>query len=99
MLPAIPRGSGCCSRRAREGGGGGRFAIRADEVRLAPDGTEAVVTAVDYQGAHVALNTRIAGDQDVLSLIPEAEFFNDPKNPGDTVRLTWSADRAHPLDA
>lgn len=77
----------------------GRFAVRADEVRLAPDGTEAVVTAVEYQGAHVALNTRIAGDQEVLSLIPEAEFFNDPKNPGDTVRLTWNSDRAHPLEA
>jgi putative spermidine/putrescine transport system ATP-binding protein len=77
----------------------GRFAVRADEVRLAPDGTEAVITAVEYQGAHVALNTRIAGDQEVLSLIPEAEFFKDPKNPGDTVRLTWSADRAHPLEA
>jgi putative spermidine/putrescine transport system ATP-binding protein len=76
----------------------GRFAIRADEVRLAPDGTEAVVTAVEYQGAHVALNTRITGDQEVLSLIPEADFFDDPKNPGDIVRLTWRADRAHPLD-
>lgn len=77
----------------------GRFAIRADEVRLAADGTEAVVTAVEYQGAHVALNTRISGDQDVLALIPEAQFFANPKNPGDTVRLTWSADRAHPLEA
>jgi putative spermidine/putrescine transport system ATP-binding protein len=77
----------------------GRFAVRADEVRLAPDGTEAVVTAVEYQGAHVALNARIAGDQEVMSLIPEASFFSDPKNPGDTVRLTWSADRAHPLEA
>jgi putative spermidine/putrescine transport system ATP-binding protein len=77
----------------------GRFAVRADEVRLAPQGTEAVVTAVEYQGAHVALNTRIAGDQEVLALIPEAQFFADPKGPGDAVRLTWSADRAHPLEA
>ena len=77
----------------------GHFAIRADEVRLSHDGTEAVVTSVEYQGAHVALSTRIAGDQEVLALIPEAAFFADPKTPGDTVRLTWSADRAHPLEA
>jgi putative spermidine/putrescine transport system ATP-binding protein len=77
----------------------GRFAVRADEVRLAPDGTEAVVTAVEYQGAHVALNGRMAGDQEILALIPEADFFADPKTPGDTVRLAWRADRAHQLDA
>jgi putative spermidine/putrescine transport system ATP-binding protein len=77
----------------------GRFAVRADEVRLAPDGTEAVVTSVEYQGAHVALNGRMAGDQEILALIPEADFFADPKTPGDTVRLSWSADRAHPLEA
>lgn len=77
----------------------GRFAVRADQVRLAADGTEAVVTAVEYQGAYVALGGKIAGDQDVLALIPEAEFFADPKSPGDTVRLSWSKERAHPLQA
>jgi len=77
----------------------GRFAVRADQVRLAADGTEAVVTAVEYQGAYVALGGKIAGDQDVLALIPEAEFFADPKSPGDTVRLSWSKERAHPLEA
>ncbi len=41
----------------------------------------------------------MAGDQEILALIPEADFFADPKTPGDTVRLTWSADRAHPLEA
>ncbi len=77
----------------------GRFAVRADDVRLVADGTEAVVTAVEYQGAHVALTSRITGDQDILALIPEAEFFADPKNPGDAVRLSWAADRAHLLEA
>lgn len=76
----------------------GRFAVRADEVRLDAEGDEAVVSAVEYQGAHVALTSRIAGDQDVLALIPEAEFFADPKNPGDAVRLSWNKDRAHRLN-
>jgi putative spermidine/putrescine transport system ATP-binding protein len=75
----------------------GSFAVRADEVRLVPQGTEAVVTAIEYQGAHVALTSRITGDQDVLALIPEAAFFADPKNPGDTVTLAWDETKAHRL--
>jgi len=75
----------------------GRFAVRADEVRLSPDGTEGVATAIEYQGAHVALTARIAGDQEILALIPEAEFFAAPRNPGDTVRLSWDEGRAHRL--
>lgn len=61
------------------------------------DGTEAIVTAIEYQGAHVALTGRIAGDQDVLALIPEAAFFADPKNLGDTVKFAWDNTRAHRL--
>ena len=75
----------------------GRFAVRADDVQLVSDGTEAIVTAIEYQGAHVALTGRIAGDQDVLALIPEAAFFADPKNLGDTVKLAWDETRAHRL--
>lgn len=75
----------------------GRFAVRADQVRLAAHGTQAVVTAIEYQGAHVALTSRIAGDQDVLALIPEATFFADPKALGDTVTLAWDEAGAHPL--
>ena len=77
----------------------GRFAVRADEVRLGSEGTEAVVTNVEYQGAHVALSARAADDQDILALIPEAAFFNDPKHPGDAVRLTWDEGRLHRLHA
>ena len=75
----------------------GTFAVRADEVRLLADGTEAVVTAIEYQGAHVALTSRITGDQDVLALIPEAAYFADPKNLGDTVTLAWDETKAHRL--
>lgn len=75
----------------------GHFALRADSVRLATEGTEAVVTGVEYQGAHVALTTRLTGDQEILALIPEAQFFTDPKSPGDAVRLTWDEDLLHPL--
>lgn len=77
----------------------GRFAVRADAVRLSDQGHEAVVTSVEYQGAHVALSARAAGDQEVLALIPEAAFFADPKSPGDAVRLVWDDSLFHPLHA
>lgn len=77
----------------------GRFALRADDVRLASEGTEAVVTSVEYQGAHVALTAKAAGDQEVLALIPEAIFFSDPKSPGDAVCLAWDTSRLHRLSA
>ncbi|MBC2834226.1 ABC transporter ATP-binding protein [Paragemmobacter straminiformis] len=77
----------------------GRFAIRADAVRLAAQGAEAVVTSVEFQGAHVALTARAAGDQDILALIPEEQFFADPKSPGDAVRLAWDEGRLHRLSA
>ena len=75
----------------------GSFAVRADEVRLMTRGTEAVVTAIEYQGTHVELTCRIAGDQDVLALIPEATFFSDPKSLGYTVMLAWDETKAHRL--
>ena len=65
----------------------GSFAVRADEVRLDQTGTEAVVSAVEYQGAFVSLTSRIAGDQEVLVLILEVQFFAVPIGPGDAVRL------------
>ncbi|TNC71764.1 ABC transporter ATP-binding protein [Rubellimicrobium roseum] len=77
----------------------GRFALRADGVRLAADGAEAVVRAVEYQGGHVALTARMAGEQEILALIPESAFFADPKNPGDAVRLAWDEGRLHRLQA
>jgi putative spermidine/putrescine transport system ATP-binding protein len=76
----------------------GRFAVRSDAVRLSASGTEAVVTAVEFQGAHVALTARSAGTQEILALIPEAEFFADPKSPGDAVCLSWEDRHLHPLD-
>ena len=65
----------------------GRFAICADVVRLSDQGREAAVTAVEYQGAHVGLTARTVGNLDVLTLIPEAAVFADPKFPGDAVRF------------
>ena len=77
----------------------GQFALRADAVRLTAMGTEAVVQSVEYQGTHVAVTARAAGDQDILAVIPEAEFFAAPKSPGESVRLGWQDSDLHALTA
>lgn len=89
----------------------GRFAVRADEVRLAPvapgpdtaGSAEGLVTAVEYQGAHVAVTAQITGQtpgaQEIMALIPEEAFFAGPKAPGDAVALVWDEARMHRLSA
>ena len=77
----------------------GRFAVRADQVRIGPGGTEAVVRSVEYQGNHVAMTSVAAGDQEILALIPDVDFYTDPKKPGDAVRLVWDERRQHRLHA
>jgi putative spermidine/putrescine transport system ATP-binding protein len=80
----------------------GLFAIRTDAIAItAPDaGTlDAQVTAVEYQGTHVSLVSRIAGEQDVIALVPEAQFFTNPHRPGDQIGLHWDAKHLHQLTA
>ena len=73
----------------------GKFALRADEVRLGSEGTEAVVLSVEFQGAHVALTAKAAGEEDILALIPEAAPIAPHPGPlpkrGEGVRHTFDA--------
>jgi putative spermidine/putrescine transport system ATP-binding protein len=78
----------------------GHFAVRADAIGLTAKGagmTDGQITAVEYQGTHVSILARIAGDQEVTALIPDAAFFAHPQNPGDHVGLTWDKQNLHPL--
>lgn len=78
----------------------GHFAIRSDAVGLtsvAGAMLEASVTGVEYQGTHVSVTTRTVGDQDVTALISDSLFFEQPKNPGDHVGLTWDQNDLHAL--
>jgi putative spermidine/putrescine transport system ATP-binding protein len=77
---------------------GHRYALRADDVRFGTDGPEASVRSVEYQGAHVAV-TATMGSDEILAHLPEADFFANPKSPGDAVRLTWDEGRLHRLQA
>ena len=80
----------------------GQFAVRTDAVDVtAPeDGMlEAQVTAVEYQGTHVSLSSRVAGDQEVTALMTDAAFFSNPHHPGDRIGLRWDANNLHQLTA
>lgn len=78
---------------------GGKATVRADAVTLTPEGLPATVTAVEYQGACVAVTSRTDQGDDVLALLPEDQFFAAPKSPGDAVRLSWDEGRLHRLQA
>jgi putative spermidine/putrescine transport system ATP-binding protein len=80
----------------------GRFAIRSDDIRLtaADEGQmQAVIRAVEYQGIHVAITAGIPGDQEVTALLADHVFYANPKNPGETVGLTWDQEKLHKLTA
>lgn len=80
----------------------GRFAIRTDAVGVLQNETgklQGNISAVEYQGAHVAVSARIAGDQEISALIPENTYFNNPFNPGDQVGLIWDDVNLHKLTA
>lgn len=79
--------------------GDGKAAIRSDAVTLGSEGLTAQVTAVEYQGASVAVTTRTEAGAEVLVLLPADAFFAAPKAPGDPVRLSWPQDRLHRLMA
>lgn len=80
---------------------GGPQALRADRTRLARsgEGVPVTVTAVEYQGAHVAVTLIAAAGGELTALVPEAEFFADPLSLGDSAVAQWSPADLHPLTA
>ncbi len=80
----------------------GQVAVRADVVRPTGQGegrVTASVIAVEYQGTHVSVLTKINGDEEITALVPDAEFFANPHNPGETIGLTWDETQQHKLTA
>jgi putative spermidine/putrescine transport system ATP-binding protein len=80
----------------------GHFAVRSDAVGMtAPEAgkIEAFITGIEYQGTHVAVAARIAGDQEITAVISDAAFFEQPKNPGARVGLIWEQENLHKLIA
>ena len=79
----------------------GNVAVRTDVVTTTTSvkngQIEAYVLAVEYQGTHVSILTRIAGNQAVTALMPDAAFFANPHNPGDQIGLIWDQKLQHQL--
>ncbi|WP_374271079.1 ABC transporter ATP-binding protein [Paenirhodobacter enshiensis] len=83
--------------------GGQRVALRQDAVRIAAGGQPATVTAsvtgIEYQGDRVAVTSRTELGEEVVALVPDAAFFAQPINPGETLGLAWDEGRVHRLEA
>ena len=80
----------------------GPVAVRTDAVSTTSKEkgrVEASVIAVEYQGTHVSILTKIAGDQEITAVIPDAAFFAAPHNPGDQIGLIWDQANQHQLIA
>jgi putative spermidine/putrescine transport system ATP-binding protein len=80
----------------------GTVAVRTDAVSTSDvknGRIEASVLAIEYQGTHVAILTKIAGDHEVTALVPDAKFFAEPHNPGDQIGLIWDQSNQHQLTA
>lgn len=80
----------------------GHFSIRADALRLAQADAGALnghITGVEYQGTHVSVLLRIAGDQEVTATVRDTDFFQHPHAPGDQVGLQWDQNDLHHLTA
>jgi putative spermidine/putrescine transport system ATP-binding protein len=83
---------------------GGKVAVRNDHMQVAPagEGLPGTVTDVEYQGTYVLLGLKArdeGGEQDFSVMLPEAAFHARPWEVGNSISLTWTADRAHPLPA
>lgn len=93
----------------------GKVAVRSDRCRLNPGpadglGLAVQVRAIEYQGPQVLVHlappgAASPGDDDSaaplawVATLPDAAFFQAPLQPGDSLRLGWSAADAHALAA
>jgi putative spermidine/putrescine transport system ATP-binding protein len=78
----------------------GKVAVRSDALRVGATGKlQGQITNIEYQGTHVALTARVAGDQEVTALLPDTDFFGAPKDLGEAVGLDWDSQAAHALSA
>ena len=53
------------------------------------EGLAATATGVEYQGDRVAVTARTGLDEEIVALVPEAEFFAHPITPGAALGLSW----------
>jgi len=62
-----------------------------------PNAVSGKVRATEYQGTWVKITLEGASDEECVVNMPDTEFFVDPINTGDMVRVHWKAADVHPL--
>ncbi len=70
----------------------GHIALRSDEMTVTASGDGRIdgrVIGVEYQGTHVALTAEVAGGQEVTAIVPDATYFQTPKELGEVIGLHW----------
>lgn len=81
--------------------GSGPVAVRADRIALMKGGMglPATVRDIEYLGATVSV--ALIADQlgELTAVVPDAQFFSDPVQPGEQVMLAWKPEDAHRLAA
>jgi putative spermidine/putrescine transport system ATP-binding protein len=81
----------------------GKIAVRADKCRIGAPGAESSVqgrvTAVEYQGTMVRVALMTDPGDEASALVPDAEFYAQPVEPGQVTAVSWSPRDAHPLSA
>jgi putative spermidine/putrescine transport system ATP-binding protein len=81
-------------------GDGGKIAVRADRLRLTPNGRQrlsAVVRSVEYQGTHVQVMLTANGAGELTATLSEAEFDSAAMQAGQQVAVDWSDQDGHRL--
>jgi putative spermidine/putrescine transport system ATP-binding protein len=74
------------------------FAVRADRCRItAPDGNPGRIAAVEYQGAVVRVALALPDGEEIVALVPDAEFHARPVAIGEPASFAWSPEAAHIL--
>jgi putative spermidine/putrescine transport system ATP-binding protein len=79
----------------------GPIAVRADRCWLGTGSEGPHVTghvvAVEYQGSSVRVAVMTEAGDEVSALVPDAQFYNSPAEPGQAATLMWSAQDTHAL--
>ena len=81
--------------------GRGAFAVRADRCRIAPpttnEGLPGSVCSIEYLGAVVKVGIATEAGGEIVALLPDDQFFAAPLSMGETARLVWAPQDAHPV--
>jgi putative spermidine/putrescine transport system ATP-binding protein len=75
------------------------YGIRADRLRLhgGPDGLEATVRDVEYQGVFVLVSLRTKENLDLTAIVAERQFNDDPVTIDQSITVSWDRADLHEL--